>query len=97
MSGTGKTEFATAHFESPHVVRRRDDLKRISFTCDGLVFDDMDFAEWKAEEVISLLNWTKERTIAARYADAQVPALIPMIFTTNAGMGDKFDTILLYT
>ena len=97
VSGTGKTEFATAHFESPHVVRRRDDLKRISFTCDGLVFDDMDFAEWKAEEVISLLNWTKERTIAARYADAQVPALIPMIFTTNAGMGDKFDTILLYT
>ena len=93
VSGAGKTEFAVAHFQKPHIVRRRDDLKKISFNCDGLVFDDMDFSDWKPEEVIALLNWTKERSISARYSDAQIPAMIGMIFTTNCGMTGAFDTI----
>ena len=70
-----------------------DDLKKISFACDGLVFDDMDFTDWKCEEVIALLNWTKGRSIAARYSDAQIPALIPLIFITNRGMTSAFDSI----
>ena len=49
VSGAGKTEFAVAHFHKAHIVRRRDDLKNISFTCDGLVFDDMDFTKWEPE------------------------------------------------
>ena len=46
----------------------------------------MNFTDWSVEEVIELLNWTKERSISARFADAQIPALLPMLFTTNRGM-----------
>ena len=38
----GKTAFAAAHFESPLIIRRRDDLKKISVKTDGLIFDDID-------------------------------------------------------
>ena len=78
-----KTEFALAHFDSPLVVRRRDDLKRVRGATDGIVFDDVDFSEWTPEDVICLLNADKPRSLPARYADAFIEADIPMIFTTN--------------
>ena len=78
-----KTEFALAHFDSPLVVRRRDDLKRARGVTDGIVFDDVDFSEWTPEDVICLLNTDKPRSLPARYSDAFIEADIPMIFTTN--------------
>lgn len=79
----GKTEFALAHFDHPLVVRRRDDLKRISGPTDGIIFDDVSFRDWSAEDALSLLNYDKPRSLPARYADAFVDADIPLIFTTN--------------
>ena len=86
-SGTGKTEYAAAHFDSPLVVRRRDDLKRATFHTDGIIFDDMTFKEWEVEEVIHLLSIEKNRSISARYTDAELPAFI---FTTNKKRGKIF-------
>ena len=91
-SGTGKTEFALAHFDHPLTIRRRDDLKRITFSTDGLVFDDMSFEDWAVEDVICLLNWDKYRSLPSRYHDAQIPGDLPLIFTTNAAMTEE-DTI----
>ena len=82
-TNTGKSEFAEAHFDSPVVVRTRDDLKRATFFCDGIIFDDFDFGKWTAEEVIHLLSHTKNRSIPARYSDARIEAYTPIIFTTN--------------
>ena len=82
-SDAGKTEFALAHFSHPLIVRRRDDLKRLSFTTDGIIFDDCDFSKWMPEEIICLLSYNKTRSIQARYSDAWIEANLPIIFTTN--------------
>ena len=74
---------AIAHFTHPLVVRRRDDLKRMAANTDGLVFDDMDFSDWTPEDVICLLDMTKNRSVPARYSDSFIEADIPMIFTSN--------------
>jgi len=79
----GKTAYALAHFENPLLVRRRDDLKRMSGGCDGIVFDDMDFTTWSPEDTICLLDIDQPRSLPARFSDAFVEADIPMIFTTN--------------
>ena len=82
-TNTGKTEFAEAHFESPTIVRTRDDLKRATFFSDGIIFDDFDFSTWKAEELIHLLSWNKSRSLPARYCDAHIEANTPIIITSN--------------
>jgi len=93
LSNAGKTEFAVAHFKQPVIVRRRDDLKSLGLRVDGIIFDDVDLKDWKPEEVIALLNVTKDRTVGARYSDARLPANVPLIFTTNLGMTSPFDSL----
>lgn len=89
-SGTGKSEFAAAHFAHPLIVRTRDDLKHATFNTDGIIFDDMDFASWGVEEVIHLLSMDKNRSIPARYTNAHLAAHTPLIFTTNKSKGKIF-------
>ena len=90
VSGAGKTEFASVHFDCPLIVRRRDDLKRANFRTDGIIFDDVDLSDWSVEEVIHLLSIEKNRSISARYADAHLEAFTPIIFTTNKKPKDLF-------
>ena len=87
-SNAGKTAFAMAHFEHPLVVKHRDDLKNISPTTDGLIFDDMTFTDWSPEEAIALLDFELTRSISCRYAVATIEADTPIIFTTNKRMDD---------
>lgn len=82
-TNTGKSEYAEAHFDTPTVVRTRDDLKRATFFTDGIIFDDFDFCGWKPTEIIHLLSYTKNRSLPARYSDARIAAFTPIIFTTN--------------
>lgn len=49
-----KSAYAKAHFEHPLIVRRRDDLKRMSGQTDGIIFDDVNFRDWSAEDTICL-------------------------------------------
>lgn len=91
-SGYGKTEFALAHFENPHLIRHLDDIK--SFrpgTHDALVFDDMSFTHLHKEAQIHILDWNHPSTIHARYANAVIPARTPRVFTTNVEDGAIFD------
>ena len=60
------------------MVRRKDDLKRISGVCDGIIFDDVDLSTWTPEDTICLLDWDETRSLPARYSDAQLEADIPM-------------------
>ena len=89
-SGSGKSEYAAAHFAHPLICRRRDDLKRATFNTDGIIFDDMDFRDWTIEETIHLLSVEKNRSVGARYSDATIAAWTPLIFTTNKRHGKIF-------
>ena len=44
-SDSGKTAFAKAHFKSPLLVKRQDDLKKITHMTDGIIFDDFNFVK----------------------------------------------------
>jgi len=57
-------------------------------TTDGIVIDDMSFAEWAAEEVIQLASIKQRRTIHCRYKDAVLPQFMPIICTTNLNPDD---------
>ena len=85
-SEVGKTAMALAHFEHPHLITAMDDLKQIGLDCDGLVFDDMDFTHLNPEQCIALLDMEYERSIKCRYYNAEIPANLPRIFTSNAPM-----------
>lgn len=82
-AGTGKTQFALAHFKAPCLVSHIDDLKNITDATDGLVFDDMSFRQYPAGSIIHLLDREVSRTIHARYFNAHIPADMPKIFTSN--------------
>lgn len=81
--GTGKTQYALAHFEAPCLVSHIDDLKNITDKTDGIVFDDMSFRQYPAGAIIHLLDREVSRTIHARYYNASIPANLPKIFTNN--------------
>lgn len=44
-SGTGKTQYALAHFKKPLLIRHIDDLQKLQpyVKHDGIVFDDVSF------------------------------------------------------
>jgi len=81
--GTGKTQYALAHFKEPCLVSHIDDLKNITTTTDGVVFDDMSFRHYSAGSIIHLLDREVSRSIHARYFNAQIPEDLPKIFTNN--------------
>lgn len=83
LAGTGKTQYALAHFKHPCLVSHIDDLKNITDNTDGIVFDDMSFRQYPAGSIIHLLDREVSRTIHARYFNALIPADMPKIFTNN--------------
>lgn len=83
-TGTGKTSFALACFESPLLIRHADELKLfIAGVHDGLVFDDMTFHHWPIEQVIHLVDLEHDSPIHLRYHNVTIPAGLPRIFTSN--------------
>lgn len=92
-SGTGKTQFALAHFKNPLLVSHVDKLKTLTPDHDGIVFDDMSFDHWPVESVIHLLDTDCEREIHIRYGTVTIPANTKKIFTHNKkNPFYKFDT-----
>ena len=90
QSGTGKTQLAMAQGSSPKLIRTIDDLKSLDGSHSHLVFDDMDFGPsglgWSGGNMIHLLDMEQTSSIKCRYADAQIPAGMPRLFTTNKPM-----------
>jgi hypothetical protein len=83
-SGTGKTEFALSHFESPLLVRHLDELASFdSDTHDGIVFDDMAFLHQPPEARIHLLDYERPSDIHIRYKTVRIPINTKRIFTHN--------------
>ena len=85
--GTGKTNFALDHFAFPLLIRHIDNLKEITCQTDGLVFDDLSFHRWSAQNVIHLVDLAFNSTINVKYGTVTIPAGMPRFFTCNR----KFD------
>lgn len=83
--GTGKTEFALAHFEKPLFVRHIDALRdfRPGFH-DGVVFDDMDFSHWPHGSRVHILDMARPAQIHCRYSHAVLPRGTRRIFCSNS-------------
>lgn len=85
-TGTGKTNYALAHFNNPLLVRHMDDLKQLKIDHDGIVFDDLEFGHCPFSMVKGLLDADFDSPIHCRYFNAMIPAGMPRIFTHNSEM-----------
>lgn len=83
-AGTGKTEFAKAHFTKPLIVRHTDTIGRFNpQEYDGIVFDDLVLTKWNPQTAIHLLDILNDSYINIKYGSALIPAGTPRIFTAN--------------
>ena len=88
--GWGKTEFACAlmHSVAPakrfHFLNRIDRLRETKFAKgEGLILDEVCFADRCVDDVKGLLDLAKTRSVQCRNKDGVVPKGTPRIFTTN--------------
>ena len=90
-TGIGKTQFAKAHFKNPLLVRSFEGVKKFRFNVhDGIIFDDMDFSEWKRERIIHLTDWEEGAELWCRHSNWYRPPQTQMIATTNNPGGNIF-------
>lgn len=83
-AGSGKTQWALAHFKNPLLVSHMDDLQEFDEEeHDGVVFDDMSFKHMPGQAIIHLLDIDFERSIHCRYVNASLPANVKKIFCHN--------------
>jgi hypothetical protein len=83
-AGSGKTQWALAHFKNPLLVSTIDDLHEYDEEeHDGIVFDDMSFKHMPGQAIIHLLDIDLERSIHCRYINATIPANTKKIFCHN--------------
>lgn len=83
-SNLGKTKLCKARFKKPLIIRHMDKLKSFD-PCvhDGLIFDDMSFAHYPRECIMSLLDLDDDSDINVKQSMVTIPAGFPRIFTTN--------------
>lgn len=90
-AGTGKTQWAKAHFTSPLLVGTIDTLKQFNPEIhDGIVFDDMTFKHWPRESIIQLLDWDEDRDVHCRFQNAFIPKHTKKIFCSNKDLNETF-------
>lgn len=82
-TGTGKTQFALSHFSRAVLVSDRQDLCKIDERTDGIVFDDMQFSDWKTVNILHLVDCYEPRTVNVKYSAAEILRFLPRIFCTN--------------
>lgn len=82
-TGLGKTEYAKSLFDNPLFIRDINGLKELRRDHDGIIFDDMFFADWPREKQIHLLDLTNDSQINVKYSTVTIPRLMPRVFTCN--------------
>lgn len=91
-SNIGKTKLAKARFKRALVVRHMDKLKTFDpLRHDGIVFDDMSFAHYPRESVLSLMDMDDDSDINVKNSMITIPAGHPRIFCTNRELYDFAD------
>lgn len=84
QAGSGKTNWALAHFSKPLLVSHIEDLQELDEEeHDGIVFDDLSFRHLPGQAIIHLLDHEFERSIHNRFFNATIPAKTKKIFCHN--------------
>jgi len=93
--GTGKTNYAIAHFENPWVVRNFKELKKFRPKLhDGIIFDDMSFTHLPRGVQAHLLDWEISREIRVPYGIMEIPRCTKKIFITNKKADEIFSIMV---
>lgn len=82
-TGLGKTEFAKSLFSKPLFVTHIDKLKFLSKEHDGIIFDDMNFANWPDDLQIHIVDIQNDRDINVKHGMVTIPKGTPKVFTSN--------------
>jgi hypothetical protein len=82
-TGTGKTEFAKNLFTNPLLISHIDQLKKLKSTNDGIIFDDMNFENYRREEQIHILDVKNDRGINVKHGVVVIKKGTPRVFTSN--------------
>ncbi len=91
-TGVGKTQWAIAQFEHPLLISHMDDLKQLNIRVhDGIVFDDLSFANVAANVLIHLTDWDLPRSINVKHSSVTIPAHTRKIITSNLSL----DTLIM--
>ena len=81
----GKTEWACAQFDNPHLVTTREGLKGFRPEVhDGIVFDKMEFKDWTVTDCESLTDFTQPAQVRVLYGFVKIPKRTRKIVVTNA-------------
>lgn len=83
QSGFGKTQYALAHFKCPLHIRDRQDYSRFCNQVDGLVYDDLNTANWAPLTFLKLLETETAVTHDIKYGSCRIPANFPRIVCAN--------------
>lgn len=82
--GCGKSQFALAHFKSPHYITTPDQWEDFNPRIhDGIVVDDIDYSDQHPNIQKALTEWTNDRYIKVRYVNGYIPAGTKKIFVSN--------------
>ena len=81
----GKTSYAIAHGAHPLLVHRVEDLRRISYFTDVVIWKDPDFRNLRMTEVAHLLMQGRNRSLRARHTDVYIDSRIKLIFVMQNG------------
>lgn len=82
-TGLGKTQFALAHFKYPLHIRDKEDWRRLNGITDGIVLDDLDFANWSPLTFLKLLDVENPITQNVKYGSVRIRAGLPRIICCN--------------
>lgn len=83
-TGIGKTQFALAHFERPLLVRDKEDWSRYNQDTDGIVLDDINFADWNPLTFLKILNLDTPITQSVKYGHVRVKKGTKRIICCNS-------------
>lgn len=84
-AGIGKTQWALAQFERPILVNEDDCLRNIPLDCDGLVFDEKQYNQYRGDRQVRMADVEMGGQVALRNVNADIPPRMPRIFTCNEG------------
>lgn len=85
QAGSGKTQWALAHFKNPCLITSREDFGKFKRSIhDGIVIDDMDLVDhFKGQNLVNVLDFDCKRTINIKYGSATIPKHTKKIILHN--------------
>lgn len=79
----GKTSYAMAHFKHPAVIKSKLDYVKITKETDGIIFDDMNLANWSVAAVKNLTDLSIDTYQDIKYSSVLLRKNLPRFICIN--------------